>query len=83
MIMKTILLIFTLWGSPGVEDMIFDYYVATGKVIPHEDNENDKIDRPMYAILIDDKTAIEYAYKGEVKHWIRTGEFKYDDFLND
>jgi hypothetical protein len=81
--MKTILLIFTLWSNPVIEDTIFDYYLEIGVVVPHEDNEYDKIDRPMYAILIDNKTAIEYAYKGEVKHWIRTGNFVYDDFLND
>ena len=81
--MKTFILIFSLWTGPQIDEIIFDYYLETGKVVAHEDNEYDKLERPMYTILIDDITAIDYAYKGEVLYWIRTNEFKYDDFLKD
>jgi len=81
--MKTFILIFSLWTGPQIDEIIFDYYLETGKVVAHEDNEYDKLERPMYTILIDERTAIDYAYKGEVLYWIRTNEFKYDDFLKD
>ena len=81
--MKTLLLVFTLWGNPEFEERLFQHYLQTGKVIAHEDNDYDTFERPMYYILVDNSTAIEYAYKGEVLNWIRTGEFQYNDFLND
>jgi hypothetical protein len=81
--MKAIILIFSLWGSPQLEQMIFDYYLTTGKVIPHEDNEYEKLERPMYYVLVNNSTVVEYAYKGEVITWIKTGDFKYNEFLKD
>ena len=65
------------------EEIKFNQLIEEGTVIPHEDNEWDKFNRPMYTILISDSVAIEYAYKGEVKYWIRTNNFVYDDFLKD
>lgn len=65
------------------EEIKFNQLIEEGIVIPHEDNEWDTFNRPMYTILISDSVAIEYAYKGEVKEWICSGDFEYNDFLED
>lgn len=52
--------------------ILLAFYLLTGKV--------EKVDG-LYTLHLDDNTVIEYAYKGEVLHWIDTGEFQYNDFL--
>jgi hypothetical protein len=81
--MKTIIFIVTMLASQEAVEMKFNDLVEQGVVIPNEDNEYSSIERPTYTIILDDSTAIDYAYKGEVKEWIRTGDFEYNDFLND
>jgi len=81
--MKTLIFIVTMLASNEAVEMKFNDLVEQGVVIPNEENENDSVDRPTYTSIHDDSTAIDYAYKGEVKEWIRTGDFEYNDFLND
>ena len=81
--MKTIIFIVTMLASQKAVEMKFNDLVEQGVVIPNEENEYSSVERPTYTIIIDDSTAIEYAYKGEVKEWILTGDFEYNDFLND
>lgn len=80
--MKIILLILSLLSTKA-EEIKFNQLIEEGTVIPHKDNEWDTFDRPMYTLLVSDTIAIEYAYKAEIKEWIRTGDFQYNDFLKD
>ena len=43
------------------EEIKFNQLIEEGTVIPHEDNEWDTFNRPMYTIIISDSVAIEYA----------------------
>jgi hypothetical protein len=81
--MKTLIFIITILASNEAVEMKFNDLVEQGVVIPNEENEHHSVDRQTYIIILDDSTAIDYAYKGEVKEWIRTGDFEYNDFLND
>jgi hypothetical protein len=81
--MKTLIFIITILASNEAVEMKFNDLVEQGVVIPNEENEHHSVDRQTYTIILDDSTAIDYAYKGEVKEWIRTGDFEYNDFLND
>ena len=58
--------------------LMFVWYLITGVVVPQEEVDG----RRTYTIFQDD-TCIEYAYKGEVLHWIDSGEFVYDETLQD
>ena len=80
--MKTLALIIGILFTQG-EEIKFNQLIESGVVIPNNDNEWDKTSRPTYTIVVSDSTVIEYAYKGEVKQWIRTGNFEYNDFLID
>ena len=59
--------------------IIFLWYLISGTVQFQEKIDNKKL----YNINFKDSTVIEYAYKGEVIKWIKTGEFKYDEDLAD
>lgn len=52
--------------------ILFVLYLLSGKI--------EKVDG-LYTIHTPEKSVIEYACKGEVLHYIETGEFHYDDFL--
>lgn len=58
--------------------IIFIWYVITGVVTPQDDVDG----RKTYAIHAKDY-AIDYAYRGEVFHWIETGNFVYNEDLED
>ena len=58
--------------------LMFVWYLITGVVVPQEEVDG----RQTYTIFQDD-TCIEYAYKEEVLHWIDSGEFVYDETLQD
>ena len=49
-----------------------------GIVVYQEEDED--TGRSMYTIMLPD-TTIEYAYEAEVKQYIKTGTFTYNDFL--
>lgn len=44
------------------------------------EGEDEDTGRSMYTIMLPDST-IEYAYEEEVKQYLKTGTFKYDDQL--
>jgi hypothetical protein len=44
------------------------------------EGQDDDTGRAMYTIFLPD-TTIEYAYEAEAMHYIKTGTFKYNDFL--
>jgi hypothetical protein len=48
-----------------------------GTVVPQGEHEG----RKMYAVIMSDSTAVDYAYKGEVLNYIKTKEFKYNEDL--
>lgn len=67
--MKTIVLI------------VFNALLNAGMVVPEGDNEG----RPLYSIYPEPGITIEYAYKGEILHWISTGfgPWKYNEDFSD
>jgi hypothetical protein len=80
--MKTLALIIAIISSQ-IDEIKFQKLIQDGTVVLNEDNEYDSIEPDTYTIHLDDNKVIEYAYKGEVKEWIRTGKFEYNDFLID
>lgn len=44
------------------------------------EGEDDDTGKAMYTLFLPD-TTIQYAYEGEVKQYIRTNQFQYNDFL--
>ncbi len=44
------------------------------------EGQDDDTGRAMYTIFLPD-TTIEYAYEAEAMQYIKTGQFKYNDFL--
>ena len=59
--------------------VMFIWYMVTGVIVPQSDVDG----RQTYAIFMPNNTVIDYAYRGEVLNWIRTGEFVYDEDLED
>ena len=55
----------------------FMWLLLTGVVTPAGEHEGHQ----MYTIWYEDGKVIDYAYKGEVYNYIKTGTFEYDDFL--
>lgn len=80
--MKTLALIIAIISSQ-IDEIKFQKLIQNGTVVLNEDNEYDSIEPDTYTIHLDGNKVIEYAYKGEVKEWIRTGKFEYNDFLID
>ena len=57
--------------------IIFMWLVSTGYIIStNEKNEG----RNMYTVILPNDKVYKNAYKQEIFKWIRTGEFKYNDF---
>jgi hypothetical protein len=82
--MKITLLILSLFLAQQAEEIKFNQLIEEGIILPTEKYEQyGYTDRPTYTLFDTDTTVIEYAYKGEIKEWIRTGEFEYNDFLKD
>ena len=82
--MKIVLLILGLLIAEQTEEIKFNEYIEQGIIIPTDQyDEHSSVERPTYTLFITDTTVIDYAYKGEIKQWIRTGEFEYNDFLKD
>ncbi len=67
--MKTIVLI------------VFNALLNAGMIVPQGDNEG----RPLYCVYPEPGIAIEYAYKGEILHWISTGfsQWEYNEDFPD
>lgn len=59
--------------------LIFVLHLWTGTITPQHDVDG----RETYAIIMEDGTCIDYAYKAEVYHWIETGSFQYNEDLED
>ena len=59
-----------------IAHIMFVIQVHSGIIVPSNDPDGKKI----YAIPDD---CIEYAYKPEIIQYLRTGEFRYDDTLED
>ena len=61
--------------------IIFMWYLTLGVIVPDGDVDG----RPLYYInsLNEEGTPIDHAYKGEIKQWILTGEFKYNEDFKD
>ena len=57
--------------------LIFVWFLMNGTITPAGEHEDHK----MYTIWFKDGKVIDYAYKGEVINYIKTGTFEYDDFL--
>jgi len=59
-------------------NFLFGIYLMLGIVIPQDDVDG----RVIYSIHTK-KVNIDYAYKGEVKQWLRSKEFKYNEDIQD
>lgn len=59
--------------------LIFILYLWTGTVSPQHNVDG----RTTYAIFLEDGSVVDYAYKGEVLHWIETEEFQYNEDYED
>jgi hypothetical protein len=57
--------------------LVFAFMLMKGTVVPQGEHEG----RKMYAVIMSDSTAVDYAYKGEVLNYIKTKEFKYNEDL--
>jgi hypothetical protein len=56
---------------------IFYWWLLNGTIVPTgEQHEGHKL----YHVVVDNNTAIENAYKGEILNYIKTGTFVYNDF---
>lgn len=75
--MKTIYIIAMLF-SQSYADIRFKQMQDEGTIV-YEGNDDDT-GKDMYTIFLSD-TTIHYAYKGEIKQYINTGSFEYNDFL--
>lgn len=51
----------------------------TGSIKYQGENEG----RKYYVMFFKDGKVIDYAYKGEIKHYLKTGVFVYDEDLSD
>ena len=57
-------------------NIVFYWMLLTKTITPAGENDGHK----MYTIWYKDGKVIDYAYKGEVLNYIKTGTFEYDDF---
>ena len=57
---------------------IFLWYLITGVITPTEDVDG----RQTYTIK-QNNYIVEYAYREEILHWIDSGDFVYDETLQD
>ena len=57
--------------------LVFVWWLLNGTVTPAGNNDNHKL----YTVWFKDGKVADYAYKGEVMNYIKTGKFEYDDFL--
>lgn len=63
-----------------VKLIIFKVMMFLGYITPMNDS-HEGVD--MYLLRLPNGTVIEYAYKAEILEYIETGEFHYDDTLED
>jgi len=63
-----------------VKLITFKVMMFLGYITPMNDS-HEGVD--MYLLSLPDGTVIEYAYKEEILNYIETGEFHYDDTLED
>jgi hypothetical protein len=57
--------------------LIFIWWLINGTITPAGHDDNHKL----YTVWFSDGKVADYAYKGEVMNYIKTGKFEYDDFL--
>ena len=74
--MKTIIII--LFGLIPNTEKQFQKLIDSGEIKPTLIND----DRQMYQIVIKSDT-IDIAYKGEIKNYLKTGKFEFNEFLKD
>ena len=58
-------------------NIVFYWMLLTKTITPAGEHEGHQ----MYTIWYKDGKVIDYAYKGEVLNYIKTGKFEYNDFL--
>jgi hypothetical protein len=62
-----------------MKTIIFIWYLVTGTVVPqHKVNG-----RQTYAVFFEDGKVVDFAFRGEVMQYILTGNFEYDETLED
>jgi hypothetical protein len=74
--MKTIIII--LFGLLPNTEKQFQKLIDSKEIKPTLINDN----RQMYQIVIKSDT-IDIAYKGEIKNYLKTGKFEFNEFLKD
>ena len=57
--------------------IIFIWWLLNGTITPAGTHEDHKL----YTVWFPDGKVADYAYKGEVMNYIKTGVFEYNDFL--
>ena len=57
--------------------LIFIWYIVTGTVQYQQTMDGHK----QYALFFKDGKVVDYAYKGEILEYIKTGTFEYDEDL--
>lgn len=62
-----------------ITKLIFIIYLFIGVIVPQDEHEG----RETYVVFLYDGSCVEYAYRGEIYNWIETGEFEYNEFLED
>jgi hypothetical protein len=57
--------------------LVFVWWLLNGTITPAGTHEDHKL----YTVWFKDGKVADYAYKGEVMNYIKTGVFEYNDFL--
>jgi len=57
--------------------LVFVWWLLNGTITPAGNDDNHKL----YTVWFKDGKVADYAYKGEVMNYIKTGVFEYNDFL--
>lgn len=62
-----------------MKSLLFYWMMLTGDIKHQGENEG----RKYYIIFFKDDKVIEFAYKGEIKNYLKTGVFVYNEDLED
>lgn len=62
-----------------MKTLLFYWMMLTGSIKPMGEHEG----RKFYTMYFKDGKVIDFAYKGEIKRYLKTGVFIYDEDLKD
>jgi hypothetical protein len=66
-----------IFKTNSMSKIVFMWWLLNGTITPAGEHEDHKL----YTVWFSDGKVADYAYKGEVMNYIKTGKFEYDESL--